>query len=218
MNTTIQVPPGQRLVAERMHRSWTQLEVADRLGTTPGNVSRWERGITSPGPYFRRKLCELFGKSAQELGLAWEEYDDAHSSHTQALSLMDFIEGNAAPGSNPFFTGSEDLLAQVHALLRPERTASLPSVSANSRQNNPKSQQESFDQERFMQAVAQWLQTHILENAGAVVLVVLNSNAHSQPSSLHQRLTGEHFAPSAAGDQALCAASVHPPGTTRSPC
>ncbi len=63
-------PPRQRLVGERLRRRWTQLEVADQLGTTPGNVSRWERGITSPGPYFRHKLCELFGRKAQELGLA----------------------------------------------------------------------------------------------------------------------------------------------------
>jgi transcriptional regulator with XRE-family HTH domain len=72
MNTTIKIPPRQQLAAERMRRRWTQQEVADQLGTTPGNVSRWERGITSPSPYFRRKLCELFGRRAHELGLAWE--------------------------------------------------------------------------------------------------------------------------------------------------
>jgi transcriptional regulator with XRE-family HTH domain len=69
-------PPRQRLVAERLRRRWTQLEVADQLGTTHGNVSRWERGITSPGPYFRRKLRELFGRSAHELGLAWDASED----------------------------------------------------------------------------------------------------------------------------------------------
>ncbi len=77
MNTTVKVPPRERLSAERLRHRWSQLEVADQLGTTPGNVSRWERGITSPGPYFRSKLCELFGMSAHELGLTWaasEEY------------------------------------------------------------------------------------------------------------------------------------------------
>ena len=69
-------PPRQRLVAERLRRRWTQLEVADQLGTTPGNVSRWERGITSPGPYFRHKLRELFGARAHELGLAWDASED----------------------------------------------------------------------------------------------------------------------------------------------
>src|SRR6266567_6790960 len=84
MNTTVKVPPRQRRSAERLRRRWSQLEVADQLGTTPGNVSRWERGITSPGPYFRSKLCELFGSSAQDLGLTWDESDEALSPHTQA--------------------------------------------------------------------------------------------------------------------------------------
>jgi transcriptional regulator with XRE-family HTH domain len=39
------------------------------LGTTHVNVSRWERGITKPHPYFRRRLCQLFGKTETELGL-----------------------------------------------------------------------------------------------------------------------------------------------------
>lgn len=84
MNTTIQGVSRQRLVAERLRRHWTQLEVAERLGTTPGNVSRWERGITSPGPYFRSRLCEVFGRSARELGLIWDEHDDTLNHYTLA--------------------------------------------------------------------------------------------------------------------------------------
>ncbi len=90
MNTTVKVPSRQRLSAERIRRRLSQLEVADQLGTTPGNVSRWERGITSPGPYFRSKLCELFGSSAQELGLTWGESDDS-PSHT--LAKLEHIAG-----------------------------------------------------------------------------------------------------------------------------
>jgi len=44
--------------------------VAESIGTTYVNVSRWERGITRPAPYFRKKLCGLFGKTEQELDLA----------------------------------------------------------------------------------------------------------------------------------------------------
>ena len=53
----------------RTSRRWSQQEVASSIGTTHVNVSRWERGITSPGPYFRDRLCQLFGKSAEELDL-----------------------------------------------------------------------------------------------------------------------------------------------------
>src|SRR5712691_8070086 len=58
-----------RLIEARKQRSWSQQEIADRIGTTKVNLSRWERGITKPGPYYRRKLCALFGKSEEELDL-----------------------------------------------------------------------------------------------------------------------------------------------------
>ena len=73
-------PVRARLHHAREMRGWTQQEVAALIGTTLLNVSRWERGITTPGPYFRAKLCQLFGKSPQELDLAdvmvaWPVYD-----------------------------------------------------------------------------------------------------------------------------------------------
>jgi len=53
-----------------MQRKLTQQQLAERIGTNYVNVSRWERGITRPGPYFRRKLSHLFGKTEEELELA----------------------------------------------------------------------------------------------------------------------------------------------------
>ncbi len=63
------VGPRERLAQARYQRCWSQQELADQLGTTPLNISRWERGLTSPNPYFRHKLCALFGLSEVELGL-----------------------------------------------------------------------------------------------------------------------------------------------------
>lgn len=60
--------PNRVLKYERERRCWSQLEVADRIGTTALNVSRWERGITVPGAHFRQQLCAMFAKSPQELG------------------------------------------------------------------------------------------------------------------------------------------------------
>ncbi len=62
--------PRLRLMEARVQHQWSQQDVADHIGTTHLNVSRWERGLTKPGPYFRSKLCSLFGKSEQELDLA----------------------------------------------------------------------------------------------------------------------------------------------------
>ncbi len=61
--------PRLKLTQARTERKWSQQDVADLIGTTGLNVSRWERGITRPGPYFRAQLCKLFGKDPQELDL-----------------------------------------------------------------------------------------------------------------------------------------------------
>ncbi|MBO0781435.1 MAG: tetratricopeptide repeat protein, partial [Ktedonobacteraceae bacterium] len=68
MNTQ-ETTPRSRLVEARMQRKLSQREVANHLNTTLVNVSRWERGVTRPGPYFRHKLCELFRRSEEELDL-----------------------------------------------------------------------------------------------------------------------------------------------------
>src|SRR5579884_3152420 len=69
MKKAAQATQNEKLVSERLQRRWSQLEVADMIGTTRINVSRWECGITTPNPYFRQRLCELFEKNAEELGI-----------------------------------------------------------------------------------------------------------------------------------------------------
>jgi len=67
--------PNVRLKREREQRGWSQARVAEQIGSEAVNVSRWERGFSSPSPYYREKLCLLFGKTAQELGLLDSEED-----------------------------------------------------------------------------------------------------------------------------------------------
>lgn len=52
---------------ERTRRALSQQDVAEQVGTTAVNISRWERGSNTPTPYFRRKLCELFEMRLEEL-------------------------------------------------------------------------------------------------------------------------------------------------------
>lgn len=125
MNTTANATLKQRLCTERLRRHWSQLEVADQIGTTPGNVSRWERGITLPGPYFRTKLCELFGMSAHELGLAWDASDDLPIQDPPVSAVPASLPWNVLSECDSFFTGRKVLLAHLHALLRTPTVAAL---------------------------------------------------------------------------------------------
>lgn len=137
MKKAAQATPNWRLKQERERHCWSQLEVADQIGTTSLNVSRWERGITFPTPHFRQELCTLFGKSASELGLLQDETTDAEKvSEAEAQLPQQEIAGsqpeaeveqpwNVAFWRNPFFTGRESLLQRLHEQLHNTRRASL---------------------------------------------------------------------------------------------
>ncbi len=60
-------PKWGGLIRLRKQHAWSQEEVAEKIGTTQANLSWWERGVTTPTPYYARKLCELFQKSPEEL-------------------------------------------------------------------------------------------------------------------------------------------------------
>ncbi|GHO43316.1 helix-turn-helix domain-containing protein [Ktedonospora formicarum] len=83
--------PRLRLTEARIARSLSQQEVAEQIGSTHVNVSRWERGITRPNPYFRRKLCQLFGRTTEELDLA------PSSSDTPVRANVEPEENEVAP-------------------------------------------------------------------------------------------------------------------------
>jgi tetratricopeptide (TPR) repeat protein/DNA-binding XRE family transcriptional regulator len=112
--------PNQKLRHERERRAWSQQDVADKVGTTPLNVGRWERGVTMPGPYFRQKLSEIFEKTPQELGLL-HETPEPERPIVPSLAVPTHeippLLWNIPYNRNPLFTGREEVLIQIHLAL-----------------------------------------------------------------------------------------------------
>nr|MBA2680959.1 helix-turn-helix domain-containing protein [Ktedonobacteraceae bacterium] len=83
--TEEEISVNDRLRDARKSQGWTQSDLAEKLGTGPLAVSRWESGGVFPHPHFRKKLCELFGKSPHELGLVREGGEDEEPARPGSL-------------------------------------------------------------------------------------------------------------------------------------
>lgn len=129
---------AKQLRQERELHSWSQEQVAEMVGTTAPNVSRWERGITLPSLYFRQKLCELFGKSAEELGVLKTAEDSdvqapdrvGEEQHSSSPSGASSVFWNLPHQRNPLFTGREETLLNLHRTLHSGEAGALTQVQA----------------------------------------------------------------------------------------
>lgn len=118
METSSSIPWKDRLRQERIRRNWRQQDLADRLGTTLTTIQRWERGNQQPSAYLRVKLCALFGKSAEELGLVEVNPSPLPGTQEEGLETVQVYSSTSeVPGlwtvpylRNPHFTGRDDLL------------------------------------------------------------------------------------------------------------
>lgn len=134
---------GERLRQERMRHNYRQQDVADSVGTTVSTVKRWERGSQQPGPYYRARLCALFGKSAEDLGLVPESSPTASPPQIEESTSVETLPLQPAasrltplpvrsprPGiwnvpfaRNPFFTGREDVFSHLQACFHADQPA-----------------------------------------------------------------------------------------------
>lgn len=112
MKNTRKSPPNALLRSARMELGWSQPQLAEFVGTTPVNISRWENGSTFPSAYFRQQLVKVLGKTLAELGLL--------PTARQIPRIHTLPHAR-----NPFFTGREQLLVSLHERLAATRTAAL---------------------------------------------------------------------------------------------
>jgi tetratricopeptide (TPR) repeat protein/transcriptional regulator with XRE-family HTH domain len=126
----------ERLAQARYQHDWSQQELADLLGTTPLNISRWERGLTSPNPYFRHKLCALFGLSEIELGLRSDPSLPSPLSPSLAVGEAHEAAASRFPLTDPFLplpsavplVGRAALLTQLKGRLGATRAIALSAL------------------------------------------------------------------------------------------
>jgi tetratricopeptide (TPR) repeat protein len=114
------LPLNPHLRNARLGRGWSQEQLAELVDTTSVNISRWENGSNFPTPYFRQKLCEVFGKTPAELGLVPTPSSSLHAHKVWTVPIT----------RNPFFTGRETLLALLHERLSTARMAALTQAQA----------------------------------------------------------------------------------------
>jgi len=112
--------PNQRLKMERELRGWSQKYVAEQIGADHYYLSRWEHGTASPSPYYRQKLCALFGKNARELGLLPEDTRQGGNTASDGIQVHSHSQGMildpAIPPlvvSNAGLVGRDEILQQL---------------------------------------------------------------------------------------------------------
>jgi tetratricopeptide (TPR) repeat protein/transcriptional regulator with XRE-family HTH domain len=134
-----QGPLNVKLQQARLAHHWSQQKAAILLGTTKVTVGRWERGETQPGPYYQKQLCQLYGKSEEELGLRCEpvsqEIPGGNTNFPEALPTTVPATYDPLPlwtvphRRNPFFTGREYILRQLHTVLTQKQSILLSQSS-----------------------------------------------------------------------------------------
>src|SRR5579859_6689872 len=124
--------PRTKLIEARKQRKLSQQQVAERIGTNYVNVSRWERGITRPGPYFQKQLSRLFGKTEEELELALSGDAVSILSSPSPASTASNAAASPAPSPAPTSAVSEviydpsiPLQPPVHLVGRDDELANL---------------------------------------------------------------------------------------------
>lgn len=86
---------------ERERRGWSRSYIAEQIEVDVITVGRWERNERMPHPHHRQKLCALFEKNAEELGLFSEEIYLAKTSLSESTIITNQIMNKDVPAQEP---------------------------------------------------------------------------------------------------------------------
>jgi tetratricopeptide (TPR) repeat protein/transcriptional regulator with XRE-family HTH domain len=112
---------GQRLLRERKRLIWSQQRLAAEIGATSMSINRWEHDKAIPQAYYREQLCRVFDLSVDELF--------GYRSGEKEIDLSWPIWNVPLP-RNPFFTGREEVLKQLHEALCLTSAVTITQVQA----------------------------------------------------------------------------------------
>lgn len=87
MKQPFSLPFHERLRYEREQRGWSQEYLAEKIGSDPKTVGRWESGERRPQAQFRRRLVELFDIGAREFGLTAKRAGSRERASSSATAL-----------------------------------------------------------------------------------------------------------------------------------
>src|SRR5450759_2765662 len=105
--------PNERLRKAREARGWSQHQLAEKIGVDLRTITRWETGETTPSAKLREELCLHFEMDEVALGFG-----------RQAKKEPDIF--NVPYRRNPYFTGHESILKNLHDTLTTSNETRLP--------------------------------------------------------------------------------------------
>ena len=76
---------GDRILAARRAKGWSQIKLGERAGVAPTTISKWETGKSEPSTAERIRLAEALEIHPSTLGIL------AESSHSRFISVMGYV-------------------------------------------------------------------------------------------------------------------------------
>ncbi|HZO73319.1 MAG TPA: FxSxx-COOH system tetratricopeptide repeat protein [Ktedonobacteraceae bacterium] len=108
---------GERLAQARTRLKLSQEALAEAVGTTARSISRWEHNQAIPQQYYRERLCEALQTTPEAL------FGESDAKQQEAEKLTPLW--HVPYPRNPYFTGREDILYQLHERLHQEHQIAL---------------------------------------------------------------------------------------------